>query len=130
MKPNVMPRITKSCVDAQTEIARRVPCIQYAASFMELLGQENPELVEWIFEVIHEVADSADLPPRVFVQMRDLLVAHYGMLYGAIKAQIEGDLLNRIYGTNDQVEGLEDEASDDWTKRSRADEDLASDEEV
>lgn len=126
MRRRVIPRISRECLLAQDAIARRIPCSEFGATFVETLRKENRELLFWIKYSIREIVDSENMAGEEFDHMRELLLAHYGMFYGAIKSQIEGQVLDDNYGVIDQISCPEAEAPEGWEEGFDPDEDLAS----
>ena len=113
-----IPTITTDCMFAQDEIARRFPPKTYTESFLAKLLDENPAIFEWIMVSWSVVVGEGELSPE-----RDLLgavmVAHMGIMYSAIKAQIEGEQLDRDYGVNHDTDSAGEPGDEEKHQRGR-----------
>ena len=126
MRRRGMPRITRQCLLAQNSIAHRMPVAKFTALFVETLKVENADLLFWIKYSICEIVDSENMAEEESSHIRELLLAHYGIFYGAIKSQIEGQTLDEIYGVIDEMSCPEAEAFDGQEDGLDRDEDLLS----
>ena len=94
MMLQTIPTITTECMLAQDEIAKRLPPCVYANSFLENLEKENPAVLEWVMSLWNLIEEHTESNPHRDM-MRAVMIAHMGIMYSTIKAQIEGEQLDR-----------------------------------
>ena len=89
-----IPTITTECMLAQDEIAKRLHPCAYASSFLGNLEKENPAILKWIMSLWNLLEEYTESNSHQDM-MRAMMIAHMGIIYATIKAQIEGEQLDR-----------------------------------